>query len=345
MGKREVKLDTNIYDYEAKLLFIDSFQNVSSQKAYKSMLVQMGKYEKEIDKEFYNMTINEMKDCIDTLSHKTINSADSLLSKLGFYLFWAISNNLADNNAPEVLGWLKTLKGEDIVSKTAMGNQYLTKKELYTIGSAINNSQNEALIILLFHGVEGIEMSELRNIKKSDIDFAKNIIHLHGYSPVQYTNGVHEILSRDIELSIYEMGIIKSALMQLDYSETKLKEKDGQQIEKIYTYNLVDTEYLFKNRESLKGKTSVGNVSRNELNKRIREISSIVKIPLTAGNILDSGKIYELTQLNKEIQDITDEDYTNILKKYNMQINPSSIFGLRQLYEYLVKNEIGVAIQ
>lgn len=341
MGRKRVEFNIDVFNYDTKILFLESIKNNSSKDAYKSMLIQISKYEKEINKNLYDMNINETKNCIDTLTRTTLNASSTLLSKLSTYFFWAIANNFTDN--VETLSWIKILKGEDIVSKTAMASQYITKEDLYGIAEIIRNAQNKALIILLFHGVEGTELSELRQIKKSDIDFNNNIIYLTGYT---VNHNKKKTYHRNIELASYDMDILKEAMEQTSYYEINPRRIRGQEAKQLSP--LIESEYLFKNIEYIKEKANNSNVDvirRSELIKRIREISQQINKPLTPGNIIMSGQIYELTQLNKEFEDITEDDYNNILKKYNKKINKSSMITLRDLFKYLLKNEIKVAVQ
>lgn len=334
MGRNKIEfVDANIYNHSTKNLFLETLKNESSRNAFKSMLTQISKYEKEIDKNFYDMSINEAKNCIDTLTRTTLNASSTLLSKLSTYLFWTIANNFSENSV--LLSWVKTLKGSDIVSKTAMENQYITKKDLYNIMSLIRNAQDKALLTLLFHGVEGTELYELRHISKSDIDFNNNLIHLKEHNKATY--------NRDVKLSVQEMDIVKEALEQTSYYLVDIDEKGKEAIELL---SLTDSDYLFKVIEFTKKRRATASdiVTRAELSRRLRGISQEVKNPLNAGNLIASGMIYELTQLNKEFEDITDDDYIYILKKYNKKINTSSIVSLRDLYKYLLKNEIEVAI-
>jgi integrase len=300
-------------------------------------LLQIARYEEEINKEIYNMSIPETKSCIDTLTRTTLNASSSLLSKLATYFFWASANHFAKDEQmlAMTLSWLKDQKGEDIVSKVAMSNQYLTKEKIYyQVAKFCQNKQNEALIILLFKGVEGIELCELRNIKKSDINFKTNSIHLTGY--LSKTDRMN-VYNRDILLTDYEMDIINDALDQHNYNE----EVNSKEVRDPIP--LLETDMLFKNIQKNRAKPDYI-VKRSELIKRIREISQEVQKPLTAGNLIMSGQIYELTQLNKEFKDITREDYITILQKYNKRINISSIINLSSLYKYLLENGIEVAV-
>ena len=95
----------------------------------------------------------------------------------------------------------------------------------------------------------------------------------------------------------------------------------------------------------LRRKNAYEPVKRALLTDRIREVSEIAKKPINAGNIIMSGMLYEITQLKKEFDEITNEDYNNILKKYNKTVNDSSRISLRDLYKYLLKNNIKVAVQ
>lgn len=344
MNKEEVLLNNNVFDSEVKNLFLNDkefFTSYASKKAYKSMLLQISKYEEEIDTKIYDMGSIEARRCIDTLTRTTLNASASLVSKLVKYIFWANANNCTkdESRASELISWLKSLTAYDIVSKTAMESQYYTKEDLYDIGMMCKNAQDNALLLLLFNSVEGIEMSELRLLKKSDVDFENNLVHVNGYS----SRNTKEVLQqRDIKLEDYEMQVLKDAINQSTYY---VRNVDNNKKETKDTIPLFDTEYVFRDTQKAKGKDIYEPISRDKLNTRIREIGRMLNKPLNAKNIVVSGEIYELNKLKKEFKDITDEEYENVLRKFNKNLTLCAISGLKDLYRYLVTNNIKVANQ
>ena len=72
------------------------------------------------------------------------------------------------------------------------------------ISSQCNNEQDKLLLMLLFEGVNGKAQSEIRNLKKEDIDRNTNTLHLRCD-----TNG-----KRDLEVSEECMKLLDKAIKQ-----------------------------------------------------------------------------------------------------------------------------------
>ena len=163
----------------------------------------------------YDTTIEELRGCLETLPKTTITSAASTISKLVTYWKWALNPGKFTNNVT-TLSWLTSKKVEDLIPNTALENTFISEEEMYEIvEKECRNKMDGALILLLYRGLYGNQMSELRYLEIDNIDFENNTIKIVGDIKVN-----KKLISniRNITLSDRDMQIIKQASLQSSYS-------------------------------------------------------------------------------------------------------------------------------
>lgn len=322
---------SNIYHKEIKILFLDDIKNENSKKAFFTLFNQISEFENLHDKDIYDMNIAELRECLETLSKTTIISAASTVSKLVTYWKWAINPGKFTNNVT-TLSWLTSKKVEDLIPNIALENTFISEEEMYEIvEKECKNKMDGALILLIYRGVYGYRMSELRYLETDNINFENNNIKIVGDK-----KNDKKIISniRNITLSDKDMEILKEASLQSSYS---IKDPDDDS----YTIkNLVSSKYLFKYIESGRTASYINKpITSYELTMRIKRVfESHFKPQIRAMNIITSAMVNDVMILEKEKGKLIPEDYKGILAKYNKNPSPINANSLRNTYE-LFKNK------
>ena len=322
---------SNIFNKEVKSLFLDDIKNENSQKAYLTLFSQISDFEKLQNKDIYNMTIKELRGCLETLPKTTISSAASTVSKLVTYWKWAINPGKFTNNIT-TLSWLTSKNVEDLIPNIALENTFISEEEMYQITEEeCENAMDGALILLIYRSMYGYQMTELRYLETSNINFENNTITIVGDKKID-----KKLISssRTLNLSDRDMEIIKEASLQSSYS---LKDPD----EDSYTIkNLVGSKYLFKYIESGRTSNYINKpITSYELTMRIKRIfESHFKPQIKAKTIITSAMVNDVMILEKGKGKLIPEDYKCVLAKYNKNPSPINANSLRNTYE-LFKNK------
>ena len=324
---------SNIYNIKIKKLFLDDIKNENSKKAFLTLFNQISNFENLHDKDIYDTTIEELRGCLETLPKTTITSAASTISKLVTYWKWALNPGKFTNNVT-TLSWLTSKKVEDLIPNTALENTFISEEEMYEIvEKECRNKMDGALILLLYRGLYGNQMSELRYLEIDNIDFENNTIKIVGDIKVN-----KKLISniRNITLSDRDMQIIKQASLQSSYS---IKDPDSDEDTYIIK-NLVDSKYLFKYIESGRTASYINKpITSYELTMRIKRVfESHFKPQIRAMNIITSAMVNDAIILEKEKGKLVPEDYKGILAKFNKNPSPINANSLRNTYE-LFKNK------
>src|SRR5690606_26236881 len=149
------------------------------------------------------------------------NTIESYARIISSYLHWSVKHNLVGSNL------LESYKPDDFEKLLTDDGSYISERKLRRYEDQCENYQYAVILRLLFMGVGGKVMSEIRNLKVSDVDFENNELKLTNTLkedkngiPVKYTTRHLKVDDRTIEL-------IKGAIMQ----ETYVK-RNGQMIER-----------------------------------------------------------------------------------------------------------------
>lgn len=324
---------SNIYNTKVKRLFLNEVKNENSKKAFFTLFNQISESENLYDKDIYNMTIEELKGCLETLPKTTITSAASTISKLVTYWKWAINPGKFTTNVT-TLSWLTSKKVEDLIPNIALENTFISEEEMYQIvEEECENAMDGALILLIYRSMYGYRMTELRYFETENIDFEHNTLTVIGDTKIN-----KKIISnsRQITLSDRDMEIIKEASLESSYSE---KDPDAKEEDYIIK-NLVPSKYFFKYIESGRTLRYVNKpITSYELTRRIKNIfEHHFKPQIRAMNIITSAMVHDIMILEKEKDKLIPEDYKCVLAKYNKNPSPINANSLRNTYE-LFKNK------
>ncbi|MDS7057161.1 hypothetical protein NXG04_07665 [Klebsiella pneumoniae] len=288
---------------------------ISTAKSYKRIFGYTKPHEEALQKDIRYFTLEELETVLYSFKANTRNTVETYGRIISSYLNWCVENGYSESNP------LKSLKPTDFEKYLTNVEVYMTEKQLARYEDRCVNAQDAVILRLSFMGVGGKQMSEIRNLKKSDIDWANHRIHLintlkedeHGF-PVKYTERYLEVDERTLDL-------IEDAIAQKTYEK-----KNGQMVEhehvRKYT-DLIDNDYVIR--------ASITNVKDDAkvnapadkfvIYRRLDVIQETLGIEsLTAKFIQRSGMVYFANELLKKTDDeLTLDELKVVADKFNMK--------------------------
>lgn len=332
------------YNPDVKEMFIEEkIKNFSSKKAYRIILGNISEQERLFDKNFYEMTIDEARETLDMLNKKTISSVASAKSKLIKYVQWALHGDFEGNK--ELLSWLKTVEDESLTNRTAMENQYIGIEEYWNIIHFAKNPMDASMVILGFNGAGGYNHSDFTTLTNNDLDFMDNTVHLHG--KIKTNNKVENLATerngRTIQLLKPEMDILYSAMGASEYWVKPINRKGNKKPE-WEKRDLVINNNVFRPMDYGKKESDPeADINSQVLMRRLRVLvgkEGYGKPQINFKTLGVSGMLYQLKLSDKSVDQITDEDYTQIVVKYNLrELNYGS---LKRLYKFMINKEMAI---
>lgn len=229
-----------------------------------------------LNKDLSAMSEEELASVIKSLDLKTIYSVKNAISYFKNYISWAIKNGERKN----MINPLSNV--DDEFCKKLINNSdasYWSKEFIIEdVIPNIEDAQDKALIMLIFEGVYGKQLSEIRYLKWSDIDKETKI------ATVYNNEGTKE---RKIEISDELIDILRLAESSATYTNVYGKK-----------FDLVDTDYIF--RKTTRGKSSENEnepIKQIQLLNRLSKIQEALGIPrFKPNNIYKSGMLYTYYQ-------------------------------------------------
>lgn len=310
-----VKKLSNLYNEEFKNLFLLEYHNPSTVQFYRNVLRNFADSEEYFEKDLAKFTTEEVVDSLKGMGISTQKSLEKNISIVNKYKDFAVLNGIIEFN-----DFSKTIYREelgDLVSKIHLKNQYFNSYEEFieVFGDNVNpiiiNAQDRVAGILLYNGIMGEELTELRSIKKEDINFEDNTIRI-----IRNGNEVY------INIPAEHMKVVRDALEEKEYYS------DNGMCDNIKAVlNLNQNDYLIRGARQC---TNI-EVNKNIIFRRIKMIGNIIEKPL-----LNTGRIYKSGLFHK-IQKV--EDYLGRgleIKEFEDVIED---FGVDRVRVYYIKDE------
>lgn len=298
---------TNVYyNQEVKDMFLAMYPE-ESRRYYKRIFSKSEPMENDLNKDIYDFTLIEIEKFLYTLNPLTVNASQTNFSIVSSYINFCIDKGLRSNVTNQLrtvgINWCKQFV--DTTKKL-----YYSETKLREIECSCVNAQDAVILRLLFNGVSGHEFIELRNLKKSDIDYYHNAITL---TDENYKRKLWKVDDRC-------MNLIDKA-----YKEDKYIKRNGMMEEhnnvRHYT-DLVSNDYIIrKSKISMGVKNSDENtpVEKNVIFRRLRQLKDLLNLPyLTSKNIERSGIIYEASKLLERDGVLEKPQYEEICTKHNI---------------------------
>lgn len=296
----EVK-SSKLYNEHIKERFLETYPE-QTRPGYRRIFITSKRTEELLGKDLYDFSLEEIEDVLHDLSPTTFSASQTNGRIVTAYISWAIQEGLRQNNI-NPLRIVDPQYFTKFVDPTL--NMFFTEKKLREIEDQCVNAQDYAIFRLLFEGVNGSRLSEIRNLKKADVDSDNLRLTLTDADGSQ----------RVIDVSPRAISFVEKAA-----KETVYYKKNGEPIdnEKVRPYtDLVDNEYVF--RSSITRTEHYGMVDIHLIYRRINMVKELFEIPFfTSTNIAKSGMIYMAKELVKRDGDLLREHYLMIADRFKV---------------------------
>lgn len=299
-----------LFNQELKNEFLDTISEKTRQ-SYRRIFLITASHENALGKDINQFDRKEIEVILRGFKTKSRNTIESYGRIISSYLNWCVKNKIISENVME------DMKPSDFDEFIYDESGYLSERDLMRIEDLCNNYQDSVILRLLFVGVGGKQLSEIRNLKASDVD-AKNkrlrLINTLQYDerglPLKYTERFLDVDDRTIRL-------IEGAIEEKMYEKRNgdLAQTENNNISP-YT-DLVENDYVV--RASIT-KTDNFNtpVDKFVIYRRLTMLEDVLGIDkLNAKFIQQSGMLYLAYNL---VQDsVTLDDLKIIADRFNIK--------------------------
>ena len=315
----EKKEGCKLYNEELKTVFVNENYKESTRMHILRLFSHAYDMEVALDKDLANFNFNEVEELLKSLNRKTVQSVYGAVSFFRKYVDYAIVKGYV----PTRINYFKLLRGSEMLNKyvnevakniidknseETLGS-YITRKELHRVMDFCINPQDGAIFGLLFEGGYGVELEELRNLKRQDCNLNTGEIT---FTRVVYDGEVETISKRKIIIEDMQiLSVIEDAINQKTY------EKNNGINKKLRTprFDLAENDYVFR----VSGKKEDSPIKTLNINNRLKKIATLYDNPfLNPKNIWISGQIDFAKKLMKELnlEELEREHYELINERF-----------------------------
>ncbi|KRE29657.1 phage lytic cycle repressor MrpR family protein [Paenibacillus sp. Soil522] len=311
-----------LYNAQIKGSFLSEYP-LKTQATYRSVFEKSSEFEQLLKKDVFDFDLTDFEHFFVKLNINYISTLRSYGRILTAYINWAIENQVK-NDSTNPLNHVKTSWFEQFIDDNA--KIFFTENEIRNIENFCENAQDAVIIRLIYEGVQGKGVCEIRNLKRSDVNF---------------TTGELSLMDEDgslRRLHVTErcLGLIKEA-----YSETTYLKSNGlmQERENVRKFtDLIDNDYIVRSSNTGKDKNmgavdkyviyrrittiektlglvhfNIKNISRSGMLKLARDMIIANKSKLNLIMLIEIANMYKVSSYNSLKSFITE---ANILKLY-----------------------------
>lgn len=287
-----------LYENEIKNDFLSTLKEDTA-VTYRRILKLVQKNEKELGKGISTFDKEDMKKVLSDFKANNINTLAAYNSSLSRYLEFCVNKDFVNKNVSKEFS-IKEL--HDYISSET----YLSEKKLRRIEDQLANYQDAVILRLIFEGVSGRGFTELLNLRKQDINYETNTLHLRNEVKPSV------MVSRDIVVSDRAIELIKGAIDQKKYY--KLNGASNRGVTSLY-----NTDYVI--RASTTTKEQVGaKASLTVMHHRIKIVEDYFGFDrLKAKLIQRSGMLNYALSTVSDVQNITLDDIKRVAIRFNIR--------------------------
>lgn len=294
------------YNEMRKINFINQHVKEKNKHNYIYVLSKAKEYEEYFNKDLCHFSFEEMEALLYGFNAKTIESLSYQAHIINKYIEYVLEKGIVENSIN-----LKMFKHENLdkyVNKITSMNRIVTRHQLYNnIIKECTNAQDAVIYSLIFEGVYGEDLSELYNLKISDVDEMKSELKLNDKSGSK----------RVIKVPDETIQLIIDAHNEMFYYKTS----DNYESVRGERFELNDSDYVLKNTKRKNARTKI---SSQTIRQRFIKIRNHFDSPhITPSSIRLSGMIDMARQIKyKEgVVSISKEHLNAIFRQFNVSIN------------------------
>lgn len=228
-----------IFNEEVKNKFLNTISEKTRQ-SYKRIFTITFKHELILNKDINQFDLKEIEKVLWSFKSKTRNTIESYGRIISSYLNWCVKTGLISKNVME------DMKPDDFEKFIHDDSEYISEKQLRRIEDMCNNYQDAVILRLLFIGVGGNKLSEIRNLKISDVDFEGKKIRVINALKEDEKGLLLKYTERFIDVDDRTLNLIKGAINQKIYLKRngELAQTEHDNI-RPYT-DLVENDYVVR---------------------------------------------------------------------------------------------------
>lgn len=292
---------TKLYNEDIKEEFLNLYDNENTKSTMRHLFIKSAETEFQKEKDLYDFTLEEISEIMYELNPITANSARTYGRFINYYIDWTIDpKGYRKGNVSPLSG--KDVYYFDNFVDTSLKLLFSEDEINHMVSNLMNFQDKVILQLIFFEGIEGDALSELLNIRESDIDFGNCKIQLHD----------DDKGSRVITVSQDSIDIIKGALEERIY---KLKNGEAKGWKKASP--LVENDYVVK---SNKGKAiNLTRAAKHLIYRRFSTIGEYFNYKyLTSGNVRKSGMIKMAKDLYIRDGELDKDQLDEISERFNL---------------------------
>lgn len=281
--------------------------------SYERILGITASQEEGLDKDLNQFNLKELETILFSFKANNRNTVESYARIISSYLNWSVKEGLSEQNP------LADLKPNDFIKYLTNEESYFKEKQLHRWEDRMENYQDAVIIRLLFLGAGGRQMSEIRNMKKGDVDRKNKRVRLVNTLKEDKNGLPVKSTERWIDIEDeHTFDLIEGAISKKTYMKRNGEVGEGNQTRSIGELDLVRNDYVVRS-SITKTENFDYPVDKFVVYRRIQMIGEVFGIEdFTAKHIQRSGMIHYGSKL---IQDgeLSLDDMKMVADRFNMK--------------------------
>jgi integrase len=307
--------DNPLFEPEVKQEFLEDMMasgaiTEETSKNYERILGITAEFEEALDRDLNTFTLKELETILFSFKANNRNTVETYARIISSYLNWSVKEGLADTNP------LADLKPNDFIKYLTHGESYFTDKQIRRWENRMENYQDAVIVRLLFLGVGGKQMSEIRNLKKGDVDRKNKQIRLVNTLKAGDSGQPIKFTERLFRIDEHTLNLLEGAINQKTYTKRNGQMEYNPHV-RPYT-DLVDNDYVIRS-SITKTDNLNAPVDKSVVYRRIQTLAEVMGIPnFNAKLIQRSGMIHLGNQLVKG-EELSIDDMKIVADRFNMK--------------------------
>jgi len=306
-----IKNNVILYDqHNWKQEFLDEINEATAKSYARIFGITAGK-EEDKRKDINAFTLEELEEILFDFQANNRNTIESYARIISSYLNWSVQRGYSKKNP------LADLRPDDFEKYLTNEEEYLPERKIRRYEGDCVNAQDAVILRLLFIGVGGKQMSEIRNLKKKDVDKTNKRLRLvNSLKEDDMGMPIKESI-RYLDIDDRTLNLIEKAIGQTTYTKKNGEMEENKHM-RSFT-DLVSNDYVI--RASIT-KTDECNapVDKFVIYRRLQVLAETLGIDgLTAKYIQRSGMMYYANQMIEGEQELALDDLKIIADRFNMK--------------------------
>lgn len=316
-----MKADDNMYEYyneDDKKEFLKKYDE-TTRIYYARTLKKAKTLEEEFNKDIAYFSKEELYRFLWELNASTKRILMVYITIINQYIEYILNENKSCKNN---LRLFSTKELDNILHHTSI-EKYITEEQLNDIVDNCINPQDACVFQLLYEGIMGNEVSEIRNLKIDDVDFKNKELKL------TQTDNFGENTNRKLKISSKLLNLIKEA-----YEQTEFIKSNGEETEERGKIIILSSpsNYIIRSKKGNENQCII----KTTIIKRFVIIKQLLGYPhLTMNSIYKSGMIKKIKGIKEVTGELTNDDWKQLTKNYGYD-NECQWFPLKiELEKYI----------